>query len=166
MTDEIRSNLNKQAVAAANLVADLRSDDAELNHDMIEGETGFFEAVEAALSEIDECDILSAGLKAHIKAMQDRLSRVQGRADRVRGMIDQAFHIAEVKSHRFATATITVKAVPPKVIIADESQIPARFFEPQPPKLDTKALKDALKEGDVPGAHMSNGGSTIQIRRA
>jgi hypothetical protein len=164
--DQTRSDLNKQSVAAASLVAELKSEDAQLNHDMIEGETGFFEAVEAALSEIDECEILAAGLADHIKTMQDRLSRVKGRADRVRGMIDQAFHLAEVKSHRFASATITLKAIPQKLVVVDESQIPSRFFTPQPPKLDKKALAEAVKAGDVPGAHLSNGGSTIQIRRA
>jgi len=60
-----------------------------------------------------------------------------------------------------------MKAVPQKLIVTDESQIPTRFFKPQPPKLDRKELLDALKIGEtVPGADMSNGGTTIQIRRA
>lgn len=166
MKDETQRELNREAMAAANLVRDLSSEDAQLNHDMIEGETGFFEAVEGALAEIDECDVMATGLKAHIEKLRERLARIERRAETVRGMIDQAFQVAEVKSHKFPTATITQKPVPPKLIVNDESQIPSEFFKPQPPKLDRKALLDAAKAGEVPGAGLSNGGITIQIRRA
>lgn len=168
MTDHRDHGLNRQAVAAAELLTALGDDaqDDDLAHDMIEGETDFFEAVERVLSEIDECEILTAGIKDMQKRLSDRLARVSNRADRLRGLIDQAFQMAEIKSHKFASATISTKAVPRKLIVTDESQIPARFYEPQPPKLDRKALLDAIKEGEaVPGADMSNGGTTIQIRR-
>lgn len=165
--DATRGDLNKQGMAARMLVDELAGDDAELAHDLVEGETDFFEAVERALSEIDECDIMAEGLAAHIKKLNDRLARVKKRAENVRGMIDQAFQMAEVQSHKFSTATISTKSIPPKLIVSDESEIPSRFFEPQPPKLDKKALGDAVKSGEaVPGAVMSNGGTTIQIRRA
>lgn len=166
MIDELRDNLTKQAVAAANLIRDIASDDAQLSHDMVEGETTFFEAVEAALAEIDECDVMAEGLKAHIKKLQDRLSRIEGRSDRLRGLIDQAFQMADVQTHKFTTATISTKRIPPKLIVNDEASIPSQFWEPQPPKLDKKALADAVKNGGVQGASMSNGGVTIQIRRA
>lgn len=168
MTDHRDHGLNRQAFAAAELLAALGDDaqDDDLAHDMIEGETDFFEAVERVLSEIDECEILTAGIKDMQKRLSDRLARVSGRADRLRGLIDQAFQMAEIKSHKFASATISTKAVPRKLIVTDESQIPARFYKPQPPKLDRKALLDAIKAGEaVPGADMSNGGTTIQIRR-
>lgn len=165
--DATKSALNKEAVAAAELLRELDSDDAELTHDVIEGETSFFEAVEAALAEIDECDVMAEGLKAHIGKLSDRLRRIENRSERVRGMIDQAFQMAEVQSHKFTTATITTKRIPPKLVVSDEAEIPARFFTPQPPKLDRKALLAALKEGEaLPGASLSNGGSTIQIRRS
>lgn len=165
--DETKSDLNRQSMAARALVEELAGDDVELAHDLVEGETDFFEAVEKALAEIDECDIMAEGLSAHIKKLNDRLARVKRRADNVRGMIDQAFQMAEVQSHKFNTATITTKRIPPKLVISEESEIPARFFAPQPPKLDRKALADAVKDGEaIPGAAMSNGGTTIQIRRS
>jgi hypothetical protein len=168
MTDYKDHGLSRQAIAAAELLAALGNDaqDEDLAHDMVEGETDFFEAVERVLSEIDECEILQAGIKDMQKRLSDRLARVSGRADRLRGLIDQAFQMTEIKSHKFASATITTKAVPRKLIVTDESQVPTRFFKPQPPKLDRKELLDAIKNGEaVPGAEMSNGGTTIQIRR-
>jgi len=166
MKDRTRYDLNKQSIAAAELIREIGSDDAELTHDMVEGETDLFEAIEAALAEIDQCDILASGLQSHILELQKRLSRIKNRAKAVRGLIDQAFQMAEIESHVFPTATITLKSVPAKLIVTDEAQIPSRFFEPQPPKLDKKELTKAAKAGDVAGVTMSNGGKTIQIRRA
>lgn len=166
MTDKVADNLSRQAVAAADLIEAIRSDDETLNRDMIEGETDFFEAVEVALHEIGECEIQAAGLSDHIKRLNDRLSRVKSRSEKLRGLIDQAFQIADVKAHKFPTATITQKAVPQQLIVEDEASIPSTFYTPQPPKLDKKALKEAVKSGSIPGARLSNGGTTIQIRRA
>jgi hypothetical protein len=82
--------------------------------------------------------------------------------------------------------------LPPDVVITAEADIPSDFFVPQPPpppKLDKKALKEALLtremkvtfaaslEGDaeraqalaaitlIPGATLNNGGFSLQIRR-
>jgi sugar-specific transcriptional regulator TrmB len=169
MKDYKDHGLNRQAVAAAELIRALGEDaeDETLIHDAVEGETDFFEAVERALDEISECEIIAAGIKDMQKRLQDRLTRTQNRQEKLRGLIDQAFQMAEIKSHKFATATIASKQIPRKLIVTDESQLPARFFKPQPPKLDRKELTDALKDGEaVPGADLSNGGTTIQIRRA
>lgn len=165
--DVVKDRLSREAAAAAAVLAEIATDDAVLAHDTVEGETGLFEAVEAALAEIDECDVLAEGLSAHIKKMADRKARIDQRAQRLRGAIDQAFHMADVKTHRFPTATITMKRVPEKLVLTgDESDLPAEFFVPQPPKLDKAALLQALKNSrEVPGATLSNGGSTIQIRR-
>lgn len=163
---EFDHGISKNIMAARGVLQELKGDDAELNHDMIEGETDLFEAIQSALDEIAECEIVKAGCDAMIEKMKTRIERANRRSGRLRGAIDQAFQIAEVKSHKFPTATITTKAIPRKPIIQDESAIPSKFFEPQPPKLDKKALNDAAKGGeDIPGVTMSNGGTTIQIRR-
>jgi hypothetical protein len=51
------------------------------------------------------------------------------------------------------------------VVITDEHAIPQAFWRPQPPKLDRKAIGEALKAGQaVPGAQLSNGGTTLAIK--
>lgn len=170
MTDQkyIDHGLSRQAVAAAELLRSLADDGSDLDftHDVVEGETGLFEAVQLALNEIDEGEVVMAGCAAMVKTLQDRMDRTKRRSEKLRGLIDQAFQMANVKSHKFPTATISQKAVPSKLIVLDESAIPSEFFKPQPPKLDMAALKAAAKDRRVEGAEMSNGGTTIQIRRA
>lgn len=166
MKDFTAERLSKNAAAAAELVKALATDDEVLAHDMVEGETGFFEAVERALDEIAECEIQAAGIADMKKRLTDRETRVKNRKEKLRGLIDQAFQMADVKSHKFPCATITTKAVPPQLVVEDESAIPSRFYKPQPPKLDKAALKDAASVEPIPGVRLSNGGTTIQIRRA
>ena len=165
--DRTKEGIDREAQAAVILVRELSDGDEDLNHDLIEGETSFFEAIEVALSEIEECEILATGLNAHIDKLQTRLKRIDGRAGKLRGIIDQAFQMAEVKTHVFDRATITTKSVPPKLVVLEEAEIPSDYFTPQPPKMDRASLLKDLKAGKtIPGASLSNGGQTIQIRRS
>jgi hypothetical protein len=73
--------------------------------------------------------------------------------------------MAEIDRLELPTHTLTIKATPPKAVITDEAALPSKFFVPQDPKLSLKAVSEALKSNEhVPGATLSNGGSTLQIR--
>jgi hypothetical protein len=73
---------------------------------------------------------------------------------------------AGVKKLERPAATLSLRSVPPKAIITSEVELPSRFFVDQAPKLDKKAVLDALKAGEkVAGAELSNGGETIALRR-
>lgn len=165
MRDEIATSLTREAQAAADLMAELRSDDAELTHDMIEGETGLFEAISAVLDEIDACEIIATGCKAKSEEIGRRKSRAEGRAARLRAMIEQAMVAADIPTARLPTATVSIRAVAPKPVIEDESLIPSEFWRPQPPVLDRKALNEAAKARAIPGVGKTNGGASLQIRR-
>lgn len=173
--DYTEADLRRQAMAAKSLFAELKDDEGEveddLHHDTIEGETNFFEMVEVALRQIIDHGVVVDGCAAAIERLQKRQDRAKKSAERLRGAIDQAFQIAELETgHDFGIATVSPKKIPPKLIVSEESEIPSRFFVPQDPKLDRKALTDAVKalgEGEsIPGATMSNGGQTVQIRWA
>ena len=102
-----------------------------------------------------------------IKKLQDRKTRAKNRAAKLKGAIDQAFQMAEMKSHQFSIATVSTKKVPPKTSVYDEEKIPSKYWKTPDPVLDKKALADDLKAGEsVDGASMTNGGQTIQIRWA
>lgn len=50
---------------------------------------------------------------------------------------------------------LSLKNNPHKVVIEDEMLIPAKYFKPQPKKLDLSEVKDDLKKGiKVPGAKL------------
>lgn len=166
--DFTAEQIQRQSVAAKGVIEALSDNgDGELNHDVVEGETDFFEAIERALGEIDEKQLIIDGCEAMIERLTKRKTQAKNRQENLRGLIDQAFHVAEIKTHVFPTATITTKKVPAKLIVIDEASIPAKYFKPQDPKLDRKALFDDIKNGvEVEGTTQSNGGSTIQIRKS
>lgn len=166
MRDEIAESLSLEARAAADLLRELATDDAELAHDMVEGETGLIEAISAAIAEIDQCEIIATGCKAKAEEIGKRRSRAEGRAERVRAMIERALLVAEIPTVTLPTATISVKRLPPRLIVDDESAIPAEFWIAQPPKLDKSALNAAAKDREIPGTATTNGSVSLQIRRS
>lgn len=168
MTRDIAADrLRREAEAAASLIQHLSSDDVELNHDMVEGETSFLEAIDFALAEIDECEITIAGCKEKEAEIAARRSRAERRKDTLRGLIEQAILVADLPTVKRPTATITVKNLPPKYMIEDEAAIPARFWKQPEPVLDRAALSSAFKDGeDIPGVGQTNGSTSLTIRRA
>lgn len=168
MNDIVAERLRREADAAKGLIAEIKRDhdDEALIHDMAEGETSIMEAIDLALSEIDECEAIVAGCKAQSEVLLGRGAKFAARKDRIRALIEQAMLIADLPTAKRPTATVTVKRTPPKPIIADESLIPARFFRVPPPVLDKVAINAAVKDGEtIPGVQFDNGGVSLQIRR-
>jgi len=55
----------------------------------------------------------------------------------------------------------------PRVIVTDESALPAEYLEQPPPRPNLTAIRVALRAGtDVPGAVLSNGGEPALCYRA
>jgi hypothetical protein len=189
--------LRKEAEAVRILVEGLRTlftgDDTSLLLDTIEGETDLLEAIDAAVAEIDETDVLVSGLREKEAQFSVRRRAMEERIRRLRALIEQAMTIAEQPKLRRPAATLSLKRIPPDVVVMAEAEIPSEYFIPQPPpppKLDKTALRAALtacsekletisgmidpEEREqalkavrpIPGAMLSNGSFSLQIRRA
>jgi hypothetical protein len=134
--------------------------------DAIEGETNFQEAIEQIAMAVLEVQGQIAGVEHQIDKLGTRKARLKALDTTLRGIALAAMDRAEVKTIRRPTVTATVKPVPQKVADdIDEALVPSAYFEPQPPKLNKAKVLQDLKEGrDVPGARLTNGGITIQMR--
>ncbi len=166
----VEHKLTEEARAAAGIMEILRArdmdDDADLVLDTVEGETGLLEAIDQALGEIDACAIVVLGCKAVASDINARRQRAETRREKVRAAIEQALLIADVSEKIVRpTATLTMRKNKPAWVVDDESQIPAAFFVPQPPKLDKAALKKTETTEAIPGCHVDNGSVSLTIRR-
>jgi hypothetical protein len=165
---DLRTEIRNEAEAVTSLLANIRdviADDDEAREDAIEGETNFKEAIAAAVSRVAEIDALSEAIKAQSDKLRSRRDRLEIQAELLRAAITSAMQTAEIDKIELPSHTLTIKATPAKAVITDEAEIPSKFFVPQDPKLSLKAVGDALKAGEtIPGATLSNGGSTLQIR--
>lgn len=160
--------LHKEIKAAQALRASLETltDDEDTIRDTLEGETSLHELIAQVLASMDDDQLIVDGCNERISDLQERRTRVKNRIEAKRTMILQAMSIGDVKTIEAPLATASVKNVPPSVVVNDEAEIPADFWTPQDPKLDKKSLLAALKDKQtIPGATLSNGGTTLSIRR-
>lgn len=156
----------KQAAAIKQLIAEKnQSMDDDLIHDMIEGETDFYEALVSVVDAINENSAMVEAIATRQKDLAERKSRFQHKSEALRELLQEMMEIAGERKAVLPEATISLTAARPKVIIGDESKIPDQFFKIEK-KLDKAALLEALQRtAGVSGAMLSNGGQTVTIRR-
>lgn len=155
------------AKALLSSLSDILGDDAELIATTIEGETGLQEQLHKAVMRLVELDALIDAIGAMKKTLQARCDRLDAQRETLRTAVCAAMEISGQRRLETPCATVSMKAVPPKLVIDEsmEADIPSDYWEPQPPKLNKKLIMAHLKDKkDVPGAKLSNGGVTIQIR--
>jgi hypothetical protein len=139
--------------------------DDEALHDTLEGISELPEVLATILrSQLDDL-ALAAALKARLAEMQERLSRIAGRAEKKRALVASVMERADLRKLTDSEFTASLRPTPPPLIVTAESDIPSTYWKPQAPKLDRGALSAALKAGQsVPGAALGNGGVTIAVR--
>ncbi len=79
-----------------------------------------------------------------ISDMQERLGRFEARAERKRALLTQVMERAQLKKLQEPDFTVSLRAVPPGLVVCNEADIPQEFWKPQAPKLDRKGLLAAL----------------------
>ena len=143
---------------------------ADLTRDMIEGETSLHEDIATLIKTSGEMDASIDALKAYENTLATRRERFTKARETIRTLIAQAVEMAGVDTLETAYGVVSLKALGQKLVVTDESVIPLEFWKRPDPVLDRKALTDAVKAladdaEPLPGVTLSNGGTTIQIRR-
>lgn len=143
---------------------DLSEDDRAL-YDTVSGETDLEEAIIETIRSCDEDATFVTAIGERIKQLQARASRLEMRIEAKRRAVLAAMTEAAVKKLQAPEFTISVANGRPKLLIADETQLPTRFLVPQPAKPDRAAIKKELEEGGyVSGANLSNAEPVLTIR--
>lgn len=161
-------DLSKQIAAARVLKVALEGfDDLDLLRDSIEGETTLHEAIARVMASLLDDEVMLAGLDEMLKVMGARKSRIEKRVERQRAAIEQGMIAGELKTLPLPDATLSIREIAPKIIVTDETKLPAEFFTPQPPKLNKSALNAAVNNGlTFEGVTFSNKSTSLSIRRA
>lgn len=151
-----------QVEAVAAMLHDALEDDERLYLDTLAGETDLFEWVRRLLGRIEADEGNVAALKEQIADRTVRKNRAEQRIETTREAIKALLDCARLDKLTLPEATLSVRDVPPKIIITDEALVPDEFckFTRKP---DMAAIKAA--ETAVPGTMTDNGGSSLTIRR-
>ena len=160
--------LREESEAARGLLANIRDiigDDEDMIATAVEGETNLLEAIGSGVKRLAELDALLDSTKALADGIEERRARFKRQHELLKDALLVAMESSEIKKLELPLATISVKRTPASAMIVDESAVPSKFWKPQDPKLDKKAVLDALKTGEaVEGATLSNGGQALQVR--
>lgn|SRR5487761_355294 len=162
-------NLSRKIAEHEALRAELKTVFADIDddtlRDTLEGISSLPEALAAVIRAYMEDLTLAAALGMRISDMQERLARFEARAEKKRALVTQVMERAELRKLQEPDFTVSLRAVPPGLIVSDEASIPADYWKSQPPKLDKKGLLAGLNAGQaIPGASLGNGGTTISVR--
>lgn len=154
------------------LINDVRSARAEIVEaselsDAIERSDDLVSDLIALAEEVLDLEVLAEAVALRIGDLSKRKSRYEKTAETLRGIILQAMDINGIDSIPSDVCTLVKSRKRDGVVVTDEALIPSRFFVQQKPKLDKKALNDAvLKDGEViDGAEMTNGGIQLTIKK-
>lgn len=168
MAETTIQTLQRETEVARNLLshmADILDEDAQLKADTIEGQTNLVEAIGAAGNRILELESMEDALEIARDRIDARLARFKKQRENLRTAICVALELADVKRLETPTTTVVLVNLPQKAEVTNEALIPAKFWKPQDPRLDKKALLAALNaKEEIPGAVLSNGGVTVQLK--
>ena len=165
MHSQLSSEFQQHQFLREKLKAEFPEADDETLRDTVEGLTRLPEMLASVLrSHLDDVAFLAA-LRTRILDMQERFARIEYRADKKRALVASVMERAGMKKLAEPDFTASLREVPPGLVVTEEGKIPAPFWQPQPPKLDRRALIAALKAGEVvAGAALGNGSTTLSVR--
>lgn len=147
---------------------DLASDEEALA-DTLEGISDLDTAIAAIVHSMEEDEAMVVGCEIRMGELKERANRFQHRIESKRRLLAEVMERAGLPKVKAPDFTISLKPVPPSVIITDPTRLPADYLvtpEPPAPRPDKALIKKALSEGyEIPGATLGNGGLGISIRR-
>jgi hypothetical protein len=163
MTGSLQLALDK----VAEIRALLGTDDPELLHDVIEGQTDLFEIMDWLLDKLADEEGMEDAIAARVKSLGDRKGACQNRQQRLRDALLLCMRVSDQKSLRRPEATVSIAQRLPGLHSVDEGVLPYPFKRSETVvKIDRKAILDAIREGQsVPGVTLDNGGVALTVRR-
>lgn len=138
-------------------------EDEGLREDMIEGSTDLYEYLQETENRRQHNETMAAALKLRIDMLAERRKRFEDSDDAMRRRMFKLLQAAQLRKVELLTATLSIRAGVPKVIVTDEDALPETFvrIKREP---DKTRIKVALQDGiEVPGATLSNAEESLAI---
>src|SRR5688572_23309506 len=132
----IQHLLARHKVLALALARDFPEADEETLADTLEGASGLPELSVAVLRSRAEELSLAEALRARLDGMRARLERLESRAEQKRTLVTTALQEAGIRKLVAPDFTAYLRPSSAKLIVTDESLVPAEFWVEQRPRLD------------------------------
>jgi hypothetical protein len=133
--------------------------------DTVEGLTDLHEILQAVIRAALADEAMAGGLRIRIGEMEDRLGRLQHRANKRRQIAKQVMTELDIKKLQAPDFTASLRPGTASLVVLNEEDIPSIYWEPRDPKLDRVSLSADLKAGkEVGGATLSNPEPVLSVR--
>jgi hypothetical protein len=139
-------------------------EDDQLRADTIEGETDAFDFLSMLTRKIGQNKVLAESIYAYANDIKERGARIERRVEAFKCLAFKIMHAADLRKAELPEATLSIRAGQQRVIIINESELPASCvrIKREP---DKTAIKEILTSGQsVAGAALSNGEPSLSIR--
>jgi hypothetical protein len=158
-------NLLHTQLQVSALLADFPElyEDDVLRADMLEGSTDLFLLLSQIEEQRQEAVAFVDALCHRIDILNDRMQRFKRRDEALRKLLFNLMQNAALPKAELAMATLSVRKGVSKVIITDADAIPDKLCRiiREPKKTE---IKEALAQGPVAGATLSNAEPVLSIR--
>src|SRR5665213_2359084 len=149
MSMNLQQAVAEHELLRAELQAVFADIDEETLHDTLEGLSTLPEMLAAVIrSYLDDLS-LAAALGMRLGDMQERLGRFEARAEKKRALVTQVMERADLRKLQEPDFTVSLRAVPPGLVVSNEAEIPGDYWKVQPAKLDKRGLLAALQLGQA-----------------
>jgi len=142
-------------------------DDEQLKLDMLEGETDLFSIARRLLNANEDDDGIIEALELQIGDRNVRKDRAKLRIERRKIALTSLMDSARITKLPLPEATVSLRTLPPRAKVVDADALPSAFvIVSEVRKPDLEAIKVAVERGEtIPGVVMTNGGSSLTVRR-
>lgn len=161
----IKQQLPQYLILAADLKARYADIDEETLTDTLEGLSDLPETIGAIIrSSLDDAALIEA-LKGRIGELELRLERFKDRYEKKRALARWAMVEAGLEKILAEDFSAGLRKPADRLEVFDEAAVPEIYLVPQPPKLDRRAITEALKGGlAVPGTELLTSEASLQVR--
>jgi chaperonin cofactor prefoldin len=138
--------------------------DKQLIADTLEGLDGEIEIkADGYAKVIRELEGKTAVLKDEIDRLSKRKSVIENNIKNLKQALETAMRATGKTKFKTDLFSFNIQKNPPKLIIDKPEEVPEEYLIPQEPKIDTKAIKEILKQQELPFARLEQSES-LRIR--
>ena len=164
--------MDQLALAATNYVVirdRIRAHDPQIDEralaDTVEGLTDVHEILQAVVRAALVDEALANGLKGRIAEMEERLGRLQDRANKRRQIVKDTMVELDLKKLTAPDFTASIRPGMPALLVLDEAAVPSLYWEPREPRLKRQELAHELKQGaEIEGVALSDPEPVLSVR--
>lgn len=155
----------QQSIERIRHIAETLPEDDPDKMEMLDIEGDYTALMEWALRRHNEYSVQAEACADLSDIYRHREKSFESRAANMKNIVQWIMDEANESKFQGISATVSVRAVPPKPIVTDEALVPERFKKISV-SIDKAAINEAVEAGEViPGVSLGNGNQSLTIRR-